>query len=68
MKTRGHDRLPTFGVGADRSKGEWQTIFRQLGVFVGGWTLEAAEALRHVHGRQCWWNHLEARWSCTTVR
>ena len=27
---RGHDRLPTFGVGADRSKGEWQAIFRQL--------------------------------------
>jgi ATP-dependent DNA helicase RecQ len=27
---RGHDQLPTFGVGRDRSKGEWQTIFRQL--------------------------------------
>ncbi len=27
---RGHDRLPTFGVGAARSKGEWQAIFRQL--------------------------------------
>ncbi len=27
---RGHDRLRTFGVGAARSKGEWQTIFRQL--------------------------------------
>ena len=27
---RGHHRLPTFGVGADRSKAEWQTIFRQL--------------------------------------
>ena len=27
---RGHDRLPTFGVGADRSKAEWQAIFRQL--------------------------------------
>ena len=27
---RGHDRLPTFGVGAARSKAEWQTIFRQL--------------------------------------
>ena len=27
---RGHDRLPTFGVGSDRSKGEWQAIFRQL--------------------------------------
>ncbi|MFO1143183.1 MAG: DNA helicase RecQ [Amaricoccus sp.] len=30
VRTRGHDRLPTFGVGADRSRGEWQAIFRQL--------------------------------------
>ena len=28
--TRGHDRLPTFGVGAARSKAEWQAIVRQL--------------------------------------
>jgi len=27
---RGHDRLPTFGVGNAFSKAEWQTIFRQL--------------------------------------
>ncbi|MCB1371137.1 MAG: DNA helicase RecQ [Rhodobacteraceae bacterium] len=27
---RGHDRLPTFGVGSARSKPEWQAIFRQL--------------------------------------
>ena len=27
---RGHDRLPTFGVGKDRSRAEWQAIFRQL--------------------------------------
>ncbi len=27
---RGHESLPTFGVGADRSKAEWQAIFRQL--------------------------------------
>jgi len=27
---RGHDRLPTFGVGADASRGQWQAIFRQL--------------------------------------
>jgi ATP-dependent DNA helicase RecQ len=27
---RGHDRLPTFGVGKARSKAEWQTILRQL--------------------------------------
>ena len=30
VRTRNHDRLPTFGVGRDRSKAEWQTIFRQL--------------------------------------
>jgi ATP-dependent DNA helicase RecQ len=30
VRTRGHHRLPTFGVGADRSRAEWQTIFRQL--------------------------------------
>jgi ATP-dependent DNA helicase RecQ len=27
---RGHDQLPTFGVGRDFSKAQWQTIFRQL--------------------------------------
>jgi ATP-dependent DNA helicase RecQ len=27
---RGHQRLPTFGVGKERSKAEWQAIFRQL--------------------------------------
>ncbi len=27
---RGHDRLPTFGVGRAHGKGEWQAIFRQL--------------------------------------
>ena len=26
----GHDRLPTFGVGAARRKGEWQSIIRQM--------------------------------------
>jgi ATP-dependent DNA helicase RecQ len=25
-----HDRLPTFGVGADRKPAEWRSIFRQL--------------------------------------
>lgn len=30
-------------------------------------SLVAAETRRHVHGRRCWWNHLEARWSCTTT-
>jgi ATP-dependent DNA helicase RecQ len=27
---RGHDRLPTFGVGREFSAAEWRTIFRQL--------------------------------------
>ena len=27
---RGHDRLPTFGVGKEHSKIEWQAIFRQM--------------------------------------
>ncbi len=26
----GHDRIPTFGVGKDRDRHEWQSIFRQL--------------------------------------
>ncbi|MGQ7794258.1 DNA helicase RecQ [Faunimonas sp. B44] len=26
----GHDRLPTFGVGADIAKNEWRALFRQL--------------------------------------
>ena len=26
----GHDRLPTFGVGAERSKAEWRGVLRQL--------------------------------------
>ncbi|RJE79445.1 DNA helicase RecQ [Paracoccus sp. JM45] len=27
---RGHDKLPTFGVGKDFGKGQWQAIFRQM--------------------------------------
>lgn len=27
---RGHDQLPTFGVGKDLAKPQWQTIFRQM--------------------------------------
>ncbi|MFO1107472.1 MAG: DNA helicase RecQ [Amaricoccus sp.] len=27
---RGHDRLPTFGVGKDLARPQWQTIFRQM--------------------------------------
>ena len=30
MATTGHDQLPTFGVGKDRSKIEWRSIIRQL--------------------------------------
>ena len=26
----GHHRLPTFGVGADRGKNEWRSLFRQM--------------------------------------
>jgi len=31
----GHDRIKTFGVGADIPKAQWQSIFRQL--VAGGW-------------------------------
>lgn len=30
VRERGHDRLPTFGVGRDLSKAEWQAMFRQM--------------------------------------
>ncbi len=30
IRVRGHDRLPTFGVGADLSRREWQAVFRQM--------------------------------------
>jgi ATP-dependent DNA helicase RecQ len=30
MTRFGHDRLPTFGVGADLDKRGWQSVFRQL--------------------------------------
>ena len=30
MTRLGHDRLPTFGVGADLDKRTWQSVFRQL--------------------------------------
>ena len=29
-RERGHDHLPTFGVGRDHSRGQWQAIFRQM--------------------------------------
>jgi ATP-dependent DNA helicase RecQ len=30
VRERGHDDLPTFGVGKDLSKPEWQAVFRQM--------------------------------------
>ncbi|KAA9006980.1 DNA helicase RecQ [Histidinibacterium aquaticum] len=30
VRQRGHDSLPTFGVGTEYSKGEWQAVFRQM--------------------------------------
>ncbi|MEZ5713876.1 MAG: DNA helicase RecQ [Paracoccaceae bacterium] len=30
VRERGHDSLPTFGVGKDHSRAEWQAIFRQM--------------------------------------
>ncbi len=30
IRLRRHDRLSTYGIGADRSEGEWSAIFRQL--------------------------------------
>ena len=30
IRLRGHDNLPTFGVGKDISKSHWQAIFRQM--------------------------------------
>ena len=30
ISQRGHDRLPTFGVGRDLSKPQWQTVIRQM--------------------------------------
>ncbi|WP_272859077.1 DNA helicase RecQ [Paracoccus stylophorae] len=30
IRERGHDNLPTFGVGRDHSRPQWQAIFRQM--------------------------------------
>ena len=48
-----HDRLPTFGVGAERKAGEWRSIFRQLSA-----TQLIAQDLME-HGR--WWVTDEGR-------
>src|SRR5262245_32043032 len=49
----GHDKLPTFGVGADRKSTEWRSIFRQLSA-TGLISQDLAE-----HGR--WWVTDEGR-------
>ena len=48
-----HDRLPTFGVGADRKAGDWRSVFRQLSAT----GLIAQELMEH--GR--WWVTDEGR-------
>jgi ATP-dependent DNA helicase RecQ len=48
-----HDRLPTFGVGADRKSAEWRSVFRQLSA-----TGLIAQDLME-HGR--WWVTDEGR-------
>ncbi|CAN0576284.1 unnamed protein product, partial [Laminaria digitata] len=30
IRQRGHDSLPTYGVGKDLSRGQWQAVFRQM--------------------------------------
>jgi ATP-dependent DNA helicase RecQ len=30
VRERGHDRLPTFGVGRDLKRAQWQAVFRQM--------------------------------------
>ncbi len=48
-----HDKLPTFGVGADRKDGEWRSIFRQLSA-IGLITQDLME-----HGR---WSVTDEGW------
>ncbi|WP_241772803.1 DNA helicase RecQ, partial [Rhodobacter capsulatus] len=43
ITARGHDRLPTFGVGKDLSRTEWQAVFRQM----QGHDLIRPDAARH---------------------
>jgi len=43
VRQRGHENLPTFGVGADLSKAEWQAVFRQM----MGHDLIRPDAARH---------------------
>jgi len=39
IRARGHDRVSTFGIGAETSADEWRTIFRQL-VALGALTVD----------------------------
>jgi len=43
VRQRGHQSLPTFGVGKDLSKGQWQAVFRQM----MGYDLIRPDAARH---------------------
>lgn len=48
----GHDRLPTFGVGAEIDKGDWRGIFRQL--YAAGYAAVSVQ-----HGS---WSATDAGW------
>jgi len=43
VRTRGHDKIPTFGVGTDYNRRQWQAIFRQM----LGFDLIRPDAERH---------------------
>jgi ATP-dependent DNA helicase RecQ len=43
IRARGHDRLPTFGVGRDLTRQQWQAVFRQM----MGHDLIRPDATRH---------------------
>ncbi len=43
IRQHGHQSLPTYGVGADLSKSEWQAVFRQM----MGYDLIRPDAARH---------------------
>lgn len=43
IRRNGHDKLPTYGVGADLSQAEWQAVFRQM----MGHDLVRPDAARH---------------------
>ncbi|MGE0723039.1 MAG: DNA helicase RecQ [Alphaproteobacteria bacterium] len=72
VRRRGHDRLPTFGVGSDRDVNAWRSIFRQLyaGGLValdivghGGWSVteEGRKVLRGARRIELRQDLLEAR-------